>query len=231
MNFTWVKTHRLIKTIFSNYVWDIPNNENKVYLTFDDGPTPEITEWTLSQLKNYNAKATFFCIGDNVRKYPEIFQKVLDEGHSIGNHTFNHLNGWKTASDDYVKNVELCADQMAEGRRQKAEGNLHSEEENLQSKICVLPTDLFRPPYGKIKPSQSKKLRKMGYKIIMWDIISYDFDAKISPEKCLENILNNVQSGSIIVFHDSKKAFTNLEYVLPRTMSFLNEKGFVCEKL
>jgi peptidoglycan/xylan/chitin deacetylase (PgdA/CDA1 family) len=231
MNFTWVKTHRLIKTIFSNYVWDIPNSENRVYLTFDDGPTPEITEWTLSQLKNHNAKATFFCIGDNVRKYPEIVQKVIDEGHSIGNHTFNHLNGWKTATDDYVKNVELCYNQKAEGRRQKAEGNLHSEEENLHSKICVLPTDLFRPPYGKIKPSQSKKLRKMGYKIIMWDIISYDFDATISPEKCLENVLNNLQSGSIIVFHDSKKAFNNLEYVLPRILEFLNEKGFVCEKL
>jgi peptidoglycan/xylan/chitin deacetylase (PgdA/CDA1 family) len=125
----------------------------------------------------------------------------------------------------------LCYNQKAEGRRQKAEGNLHSEEENLHSKICVLPTDLFRPPYGKIKPSQSKKLRKMGYKIIMWDIISYDFDATISPEKCLENVLNNLQSGSIIVFHDSKKAFNNLEYVLPRILEFLNEKGFVCEKL
>lgn len=231
MNFTWVKAHRLIKTVFSNYVWDIPNSENKVYLTFDDGPTPEITEWTLSQLKNYNAKATFFCIGDNVRKYPEIFQKVIDEGHSIGNHTFNHLNGWKTNNELYVKNVELCDIQIAEGRRQKAEVNMHFEEENLQSNICVLQTYLFRPPYGKIKPSQSKKLRKMGYKIIMWDIISYDFDATVSEITCLENVLNNVQSGSIIVFHDSKKAFTNLEYVLPRTLSFLNEKGFVCEKL
>ncbi len=231
MNFTWVKTHRLIKTIFSNYVWDIPNSENRVYLTFDDGPTPEITEWTLSQLKNHNAKATFFCIGDNVRKYPEIVQKVIDEGHSIGNHTFNHLNGWKTATDDYVKNVELCYNQKAEGRRQKAEGNLHSEEENLHSKICVLPTDLFRPPYGKIKPSQSKVLRKLGYRIIMWDIISYDFDANVSEIKCLENVLSNVQSGSIIVFHDSKKAYKNLEYALPQTLEFLKERGFICEKL
>jgi peptidoglycan/xylan/chitin deacetylase (PgdA/CDA1 family) len=231
MNFTWVKTHRLIKTIFSNYVWDIPNSENRVYLTFDDGPTPEITEWTLSQLKNHNAKATFFCIGDNVRKYPEIVQKVIDEGHSIGNHTFNHLNGWKTATDDYVKNVELCYNQKAEGRRQKAEGNLHSEEENLHSKICVLPTEFFRPPYGKIKPSQSKVLRKLGYRIIMWDIISYDFDANVSEIKCLENVLNNVQSGSIIVFHDSKKAYKNLEYALPQTLEFLKERGFICEKL
>jgi peptidoglycan-N-acetylglucosamine deacetylase len=223
MNFSWVKTNRFVKIIFPNYVWDIPNHENKVYLTFDDGPTPEITEWTLAQLKSYNAKATFFCIGDNVRKFQEIFQKVINDGHSIGNHTFNHLNGWNTEKEVYVKNVELCDQEIAERRRQKAE--------NLQSKICVLQTELFRPPYGKIKPSQSKILRKLGYKIIMWDIISYDFDATISPEKCLENVLKNVQSGSIIVFHDSKKAFANLEFVLPRTLQFLKEKGFVCDKL
>ncbi|WP_298307824.1 polysaccharide deacetylase family protein [Flavobacterium sp.] len=207
----WVKAHWTIKKLFSNYVWDIPNNENKVYLTFDDGPTPEITEWTLQLLKEYNAKTTFFCIGDNVRKYPEIFQKVINEGHSIGNHTFNHLNGWKTNTSDYIKNVKL-----------------------YETEHCKLNTEhckLFRPPYGKIKLSQSKILRKFGYKIIMWDIISYDFDNTISKEKCLENVLKNVKSGSIIVFHDSKKAFTNLEYVLPRTLEFLKKKGFVCEKI
>lgn len=217
MNFNWVKTNRFIKIIFPNYIWDIRNDENKVYLTFDDGPTPDITEWTLAQLKLYNAKATFFCIGDNVRKFPEIFQKVINEGHSIGNHTFNHFNGWKTAIEDYVKNVELCNQEIAEGRLQTADRKLQ--------------TDLFRPPYGKIKPLQSKILRKQGYKIIMWDVISYDFDTSITPEKCLENVLNNVQSGSIIVFHDSKKAFKNLEFVLPRTLQFLKEKGYFCEKL
>ncbi|GEC79677.1 polysaccharide deacetylase family protein [Flavobacterium aquatile] len=207
----WIKTHWLIKKLFSNYVWDIPNNENKVYLTFDDGPTPEITNWTLNQLKDYNAKATFFCIGDNVRKYPEIFKKVITDGHSIGNHTYNHLNGWKTSTHDYVKNTKL-----------------------YETEHCKLSTEhcqLFRPPYGKIKPSQSKILRKLGYKIIMWDVISYDFDQTISKEQCLENVLKNVKSGSIIVFHDSKKAFQNLEYVLPRTLEFLNERGFVFEKL
>ena len=127
------------------------------------------------------------------------------------------MNGWKTTIDDYVKNVELCNQEITDCR--------------LQTADCKLQTDLFRPPYGKIKPSQSKILRKQGYKIIMWDVISYDFDASISPEKCLENVLNNVQSGSIIVFHDSKKAFQNLEFVLPRTLQFLNEKGYVCEKL
>lgn len=207
----WVKAHWIIKKLFSNYVWDIPNNENKVYLTFDDGPTPEITQWTLNQLKEYNAKATFFCIGDNVRKYPEIFQKVINEGHSIGNHTFNHLNGWKTSTSDYIENVKF-----------------------YETEHCKLNTEhckIFRPPYGKIKPSQSKILRKLGYRIIMWDIISYDFDATISKEQCLENVLKNVKSGSIIVFHDSKKAFTNLEYVLPRTLEFLKKKGYVCEKI
>lgn len=231
MNFTWVKTNWLIKKLFSNYVWDIPNHENKVYLTFDDGPTPEITEWTLEQLKSFNAKATFFCIGDNVRKFPEIFQKVINDGHSIGNHTFNHLNGWNTEKEVYIKNIELCNQEIAEGRKQKAEGAITAKADNLLSEVCVLQTNLFRPPYGKIKPSQSKILRKQGYKIIMWDVISYDFDATISTKKCLENVLKNVQTGSIIVFHDSKKAFQNLEYVLPRTLQFLKENGFVCDKI
>ncbi len=211
MNFNWVKTNRFIKSIFPNYIWDMPNNENKVYLTFDDGPTPEITEWTLAQLKSYNAKATFFCIGDNVRKFPEIFDKVIQDGHSIGNHTFNHLNGWNSTTKEYISNAKLY----------------ETEHYSMNTEHC----NLFRPPYGKIKPSQSKILRKQGYKIIMWDIISYDFDATISPEKCLENVLKNVQSGSIIVFHDSKKAFTNLEFTLPRTLQFLKEKGFICDKL
>ena len=207
----WIKTHWLIKKLFSNYIWEMPNRDNKVYLTFDDGPTPEITEWTLQQLKKYNAKATFFCIGDNIKKYPEIFKKVIEEGHSIGNHTFNHLNGWKTSKQEYLENTKKC----------------QSEIHNLQSAICTL----FRPPYGKIIPSQSKELRKLGYKITMWDIISYDFDATISKEKCLENVLTNVKSGSIIVFHDSIKAFPNLEYTLPKVLEILNKKGFVFAKI
>jgi peptidoglycan/xylan/chitin deacetylase (PgdA/CDA1 family) len=211
MKLSWVKTHWSIKKLFSNYVWSLPNNENKVYLTFDDGPTPEITEWTLAQLKKYNAKATFFCIGDNIRKYPEIFQKVVNEEHPIGNHTFNHLNGWKTSTQNYIENARLY----------------EIEHYKLSTKNCKL----FRPPYGKIKPSQSKILRKLGYKIIMWDVLSEDYDISVSPEKCLENVLKNVTSGSIIVFHDSQKAYRNLEFALPRTLEFLKEKGFVCEKI
>ena len=207
----WVKTNYLVKKIFPNYVWDIPNNHKKVFLTFDDGPTPEITEWTLEQLKKHDAKATFFCIGNNIEKHPEILQKVIKEGHSIGNHTFGHLKGWKTSIDDYVENVALCQSQIVNHKSQN--------------------TNLFRPPYGKIKPLQSKILQKQGYKIIMWDIISFDFDASISKEKCLENILKNVQSGSIIVFHDSIKAEKNLKYALPKTLEFLKEKGFFCAKI
>jgi len=207
----WIKTNRLVKILFPNYVWSIPNDEKKVYLTFDDGPTPEITEWVLEQLKNYNAEATFFCIGDNCRKYPEIFQKVISENHSIGNHTFNHLKGWKTSTEDYIENTQLCQSQFT-----------------IHNSPFI---NLFRPPYGKIKRSQAKKLREIGYKIIMWDIISYDFDHTTSKEKCLENVLKNIESGSIIVFHDSKKAWQNLEYVLPKTLEFLKEKGFTCEKI
>jgi peptidoglycan/xylan/chitin deacetylase (PgdA/CDA1 family) len=207
----WTKTNYLVKKIFPNYVWDIPNNEKKVFLTFDDGPTPEITEWTLEQLKKYSAKATFFCIGNNIEKHPEIFQKVVEHEHAIGNHTFNHLKGWETANEKYIKNVVLC-----------------------QSAINQQPTTdnrLFRPPYGKIKPSQSRVLRKMGFKIIMWDVISYDFNKAISPEKCLENVLKNVVSGSIIVFHDSAKAEQNLKYALPKTLKSLKQEGFTFEKI
>ncbi len=211
MKLSWVKTNGLIKKIFSNYIWDVPNHDNKIYLTFDDGPTPEITEWTLNQLDNYNAKATFFCIGDNIRKYPEIFKRVVEKNHSIGNHTFNHLNGWKTEMTNYINNTFLC----------------QSEIEKNTSEV----TKLFRPPYGKIKLSQSHKLRKSDYKIIMWDILSEDYDVSITKEKCLKNVIDNLQSGSIIVFHDSIKAFPHLEYTLPKVLEYGSKKGFIFEKL
>lgn len=203
MKFYWVKTNAIIKKIFSNFVWDIPNYEKKIYLTFDDGPTPEITEWTLLQLKKHNAKATFFCIGKNIENHPDIFQKVVADEHAIGNHTFNHLNGWKTKTIDYLKNIELC-----------------------ETSLKPLKAKIFRPPYGKIKFFQASKLKKQGYKIIMWDVLSADFDKEISPEKCLDNVIANVKSGSIIVFHDSQKAFKNLEYALPKTLNFLEENGY-----
>lgn len=209
----WVKTNRFVKAIFPHYIWDIPNHEKKVYLTFDDGPIPEVTEWTLAQLKKHNAKATFFCIGDNIQKHPEVFHKVIENGHAVGNHTFNHLKGWETSLEDYIENTKKCSETMA------------------NAKLQTPNSKLFRPPYGKIKPSQASALKKSGYKIIMWDIISMDYNPTVSPEKCLTNVLKNIESGSIIVFHDSIKAWKNLEYVLPKTLAFLNENGFVCEKI
>ena len=213
MAFYWIKTNRLIKRVFSKYVWEIPNSEKIVYLTFDDGPTPEITTWTLAQLKIHNAKATFFCIGDNIEKYPDIFQTILQDGHAVGNHTFNHLNGWQTETTAYLKNFERCSLAIS------------------KLKIGNQNTKLFRPPYGKIKKSQAEKIIALGYKIILWDVLSADFDTTITPEKCLKNVLENLKSGSIIVFHDSVKSFQNLEYALPKTLAYLKENGFRCEAI
>ena len=211
MDLLWIKTNPFIKNIFSNYVWTIPNNEKKVFLTFDDGPIPQVTEWVLAQLETYQCKATFFCIGNNIEKHPELFSRLIAEGHEIGNHTFNHVKGWNTPNKTFFKEVDMCDEFIQK-----------SSSGNRQSK-------LFRPPYGKIKLSQSRKLRKLGYKIIMWDVLSADYKKEISKEKCLENVLNNIESGSIIVFHDSIKAFQNLEFVLPKTLQFLSENGYKCE--
>ncbi|MFY7988459.1 MAG: polysaccharide deacetylase family protein [Flavobacterium sp.] len=207
MNIRWIKTNRWIKKIFNNLVWDKPNSDKKIYLTFDDGPIPDVTEWVLDVLKSENIKATFFCIGDNIKKYPEFYKRILKEGHQTGNHTFNHLNGWKTETSHYVDNFKLC------------------ETERL--KLNTEHSFLFRPPYGKIKASQSKAIRQLGYKIIMWDVLSYDFDSTISVEKCLENVISNTEQGSIIVFHDSLKAEKNLKYALPKAIQILKNKGFV----
>ncbi|ESU23165.1 putative xylanase/chitin deacetylase [Flavobacterium enshiense DK69] len=230
MDFYWIKTNKLIKRLFSNQVWDLPNTEKKIYLTFDDGPTPEATEWVLSVLKKHDVKATFFCIGDNVRKYPELFHKVLSEGHAIGNHTYNHLQGWKTTNKLYLENIRLCEEEISRKiddiklyeEKEKKEKSGNGNPNGIPHKI----TGLFRPPYGKIKPSQSALLRKKGYKIIMWDVLSADFDQKVSPESCLQNVVKNTAQGSIIVFHDSKKAFRNIEYALPKAIEILKGKGF-----
>ncbi len=222
MSFYWIKTSALIKKIFSNYVWDVSNTENKIYLTFDDGPTPEITEWVLEELKKFNAKATFFCIGNNIEKYSEIFEKVINDGHSIGNHTFNHLNGWKTAAKDYLENTKLCEEQILK---------FNPSDSELAKQIYNLKSAIFRPPYGKITASQSKKLRQLGYKIIMWDVLSADFDTSISKEKCLNNMMKYTKSGSIIVFHDSIKAFPNLEYTLPKALKYWSAKGFLFDTI
>ena len=207
MNFYWVKTNKLIKLIFNKLIWDIPNSEKKIYLTFDDGPIPGVTEWVLDLLKEENIKATFFCIGDNVKKHPDVFKRILSEGHQTGNHTFNHLNGWKTNTNEYIENFKLYEAELL--------------------KLNIKNSFLFRPPYGKIKTQQSRIIRKLSYKIIMWDVLSYDFDNSITPERCLENVISNTQQGSIIVFHDSIKSEKNLKFALPKAIKVLKEKGFV----
>lgn len=212
MKMYWVKTNLLIKKWFSGFVWSIPNHEKKIYLTFDDGPTPQITEWVLDVLAEHNIKATFFCIGNNIEKHPELFKKVIAAGHSIGNHTYNHLNGWNTKNDTYLENT-IATESIIE--------KLH---QNGTEK-------LFRPPYGKMKEAQAKVVRGMGYRIIMWDVLSADFDRSITPEKCLQNVIRNTREGSIIIFHDSEKAYPNLRHALPESIKYLKEKGFVFDRI
>lgn len=212
MKLYWVKTHQLIKKLFPGFVWDVPNKEKMVYLTFDDGPTPQVTEWVLDLLARHDIKATFFCIGNNIDKHPHIFKQVIAQGHTIGNHTYNHLNGWKTDYNTYIQNIDDCEKSIA----------AHSYQGKATS---------FRPPYGKIKTAQAKAVRSKGYKIIMWDVLSADFDTSITPERCLKNVIDNTRQGSVIIFHDSIKAYSNLEYALPKAIEYLKEKGFKFGKL
>lgn len=190
----------LLRRYYSRFTWNLKTHDKTVYLTFDDGPIPGPTDFVLEQLETYNAKATFFCIGDNVRKNPELFEKIKFAGHRIGNHTFNHLNGWQHNTGEYVNNVQIAE--------------------------AYITSDLFRPPYGRIKKQQADVLISK-YKIIMWDVLSFDYDQEVSPEKCLHNVMNNVRPGSIVVFHDSLKAFKNLEYVLPKCLKSLKENGYL----
>lgn len=187
----------------------MPENKNSVYLTFDDGPHPEITPWVISELKKYNAEATFFCIGKNVKQYPHIYKQILDEEHATGNHTQNHINGWKSSDEDYIKDISEAA--------------LH------------IKSNLFRPPYGRIKKSQAasiaEAMKNKTAKIIMWDVLSGDFDRSILPENCLENVLKNTTPGSIVVFHDSEKAYNNLVNSLPKVMQHFSKKGCLFKKI
>ena len=221
MNPLWVKTPNIIKRIYPNRVWSLPYTENKVYLTFDDGPIPEVTPWVLDLLNEFEAKATFFCIGKNVITNLKIFQRIIEEGHTIGNHTFDHLNGWKSKTREYIENCEKFMDIL----NQVQDNN----SKHINQKLSIIK--LFRPPYGKLTSKQSKVLQKRGYKIYMWDVLSGDFSKNISKEKCLQNVLKNTNPGSIIVFHDSLKAEKNLRYVLPKVLEFISEKGWECSAI
>ena len=207
--FYFVKTPGWLKKIYDSYIWSIPGSDKILYLTFDDGPHPEATPFVLKELKKYNVLATFFCIGKNVVSYPGIYKQILQEGHSIGNHTYNHLNGWKTNNDDYLKDIALAADEI--------------------------DSYLFRPPYGRITSFQAKNLKPVMKgkepKVIMWDVLSGDFDTACSPQQCLTNVLFASVPGSIIVFHDSEKAFSRLEYALPRVLQYFSKKGYLFKPL
>ena len=202
-----VKTPIVAKKMFPNYIWDIPTNNKELYLTFDDGPTPEITDWTLQTLEQYQAKATFFCIGSNIEKYPNLFNNILNNGHAVGNHTHQHVKGWTTKTKDYLDEVRFTQT-IIDSHKQS-----------------VTPL-LFRPPYGQIKPKQGKKIINLGYSIVMWDVLSFDWDQNTSKEQCLDNVLSKSKEGSIIVFHDSVKASKNMMYTLPKVLDLFSAKGF-----
>lgn len=218
MNLTPAQTPGLVKFLSPNLIWDLPSKEKVIYLTFDDGPTPTITDWTLDVLRQYDARATFFCVGKNIKAHPVIFQRILSEGHSVGNHTYNHLKGWRTSTKDYVMNVEQAQKVMSDECRVK--NDIES------SKLLTHNSKLFRPPYGQIKPKQAKQIIKLGYKIVMWTVLSRDWEQSLSREKCVENVTKNTNSGNIVVFHDSIKASNNLQYALPEVLEYFSRKGF-----
>ncbi len=194
-----------LRAFYPDFVWRLPTTEKTLYLTFDDGPIPDVTEWVLEQLAQFGAKATFFCIGDNVHRHPGVFKNVQNGGHAIGNHTFNHLNGWKTDDTTYFANITRCQ--------------------------ALLPaTRLFRPPYGRITRRQARTV--LGtHRVVMWDVLSGDFSAALAPETVLRKTLTHAQPGSIVLFHDSLKARRNLEYALPRALAHFSEKDYRFEAL
>ncbi|NJC27572.1 polysaccharide deacetylase family protein [Neolewinella antarctica] len=196
-----VKTPRLVQRLLPNFHWIGPSDDSDptIYLTFDDGPIPQITPWIIEQLAAFDAKATFFCVGNNVRRYPELIKATLAAGHTVGNHTMHHLDGWESDNMPYFHDVRHCA---------------------LQVK-----SSLFRPPYGRIKPSQAQFLQR-HYEVVMWDVLSGDFDPEMTAEDCYGNVVKNAGPGSIVVFHDSLKAERNVRETLPRVLAHYAALGY-----
>lgn len=195
----------LLRNLYPKALWRLNTIEKRVVLTFDDGPIPEVTPWVLDILAKYNVKATFFMVGENIQKYPDVYKRVCEEGHSIGNHTFNHLKAWSTNKDVYFTNIAISSRNT--------------------------PTKLFRPPYGQLYPWYIKELMRDFDKIVLWDVLSRDYDKSLSPEAVFNNVKNNVRAGSIVVFHDSVKSFTNLKYALPATIEYLQALNYKFEIL
>ncbi len=192
---------KFIRRLMPNLIWEI-KDEDGIFLTFDDGPTPGVTEWILNTLDKYDAKATFFVLGKNVEMYPDLCQRILERGHKVGNHTYSHQKGWNMSLERYVEDVDFANDLV------------HSE--------------LFRPPYAQITPSQVRMLSGR-YRLIMWNVLSRDYNRNLSPRTCLQNVIKYLEPGAIIVFHDSDKAFKNLSYALPRTLAKAKELGLKCK--
>ncbi len=201
MNY-FIKTPKILHSLYGDAVWFLPNSENKIYLTFDDGPVEGVTENCLDILKEFNIKATFFCVGENAKNRPEVLSRIVSEGHQIGNHSYSHPKGWNTENETYFEDVEKCQQFIA--------------------------SKFFRPPYGKAKRSQLKVLKKR-YKIIMWDVLSGDFDPKNNVDTVIQNVISKTESGSIIVMHDNEKCGNKMLAALPRIIQSLLEKGFQFE--
>ncbi len=202
-----IRMPKFVQRLYPEYLWHMPRMDKTIYLTFDDGPTPQITHWVLDTLKQYQAKATFFCLGKNIVAHPDLLHRMIQHKHQVGNHSFSHLIGWKNNKNVYVKDVE------------KTQRILEKELPNSNLK-------LFRPPYGKIKKSQVKMLRAKGYRIVFWDVLSGDFDPNLKPDKSLHKTLKHTKTGSIVVFHDSKKAKNTLQYVLPKALKYWKSQGY-----
>jgi len=194
-----------LSMVFRRFIWRMSDTEKTIYLTFDDGPTPELTEWILLTLDKYNAKATFFCVGENVEKHPHIYLKILDKGHKTGNHTYNHMNSREYSDETYIRNIQKASE--------------------------FIKSPLFRPPYGRIRPRLAKKLKKVGYRPVMWSILSYDYDNELTPGYIFRKIVKQTHYGSIIVFHDNIKALKNLQILLPRYLAFFSDKGYKFKSL
>ncbi|MBR2947493.1 MAG: polysaccharide deacetylase family protein [Bacteroidales bacterium] len=194
----------ILKKIYPTTIWSFSQEEDGVFLTFDDGPCPEVTPWVLDVLDKYQAKATFFCIGKNVELYPELFKEILRRGHSVGNHTYSHIAGWRIPLHDYIQDVEVAN--------------------------ALIDSKLYRPPYAKITISQANLLSRR-YQLVMWNILSRDYNRKLSRKKCLKNVVPHLHPGAIVVFHDSKKAAKNLWYALPRTLEALKELNLKCKAI
>lgn len=195
----------LLRKLYPNALWRVKTDEKRVVLTFDDGPIPEVTPWILDLLKTYQIKATFFMVGENIVKHPEVYQRVVDEGHRIGNHTFNHLKAWSNPKDYYFSNIEKSTE--------------------------LVHSNLFRPPYGQLFPWYTKALHKSFNKVVLWDVLSRDYDSTLTPQAVFEIVRRNVRPGSIIVFHDSVKSFKNIQYALPASIDYLLEHNYTFDIL